>query len=191
MGKNLHLGIDTNRKGNAFYTKTLLITEGSNADKFIDLADERLRVDKLEIIEKSTGSVLEVIDREEAWVRSNELISYELNEWGETNLPDILNDYYHNLAANPEVKETLLHIGLSHEPDVLVIIKSKIIAITLINEINQELQTAKETTDDWKILLEEAITEILNQPAYISDILVEVIKKANIEKTHNIMFIVR
>ena len=38
--KNLHLGIDTYKVDRPFFTRTLLITEGDNARKFIGKADE-------------------------------------------------------------------------------------------------------------------------------------------------------
>lgn len=65
-GKNLHLGIDTYKEGRPYYSKTLLITEGNNSNKFIDKAEDRLRVSKLEIRERGSNKILESIERQTA-----------------------------------------------------------------------------------------------------------------------------
>ena len=65
-GKNLHLGIDTYNEKRPYYSKTLLVTEGNSAEKFIDKADERLRVVKLEIRDKDTDKLLVCVDRKGA-----------------------------------------------------------------------------------------------------------------------------
>lgn len=61
-GKNVHLGIDQSG-GYTYYPKTLLVTKGSSKDKFINLASTRLKVTKLEIIDKNSDTILEVIER--------------------------------------------------------------------------------------------------------------------------------
>lgn len=69
-GKNLHLGIDTYKAGRPYFSKTLLVTEGNSARKFIEKADERLRVAELVIKDKDMDEVLVHVKREAAEVQA-------------------------------------------------------------------------------------------------------------------------
>ena len=93
-GKNLHLGIDTYKPGRPYFTRTLLITEGGNARKFIDLAADRLKVVKLEIRDKDSDIILECIQREAAERYVNTEILESAEEWRKDNFNKILLEFF-------------------------------------------------------------------------------------------------
>ena len=64
--KCLHLGIDKNNKGKTYFPRTLLVTDGNRKNKFINMADKRLIVKKLEIRNKRSNELVELINREKA-----------------------------------------------------------------------------------------------------------------------------
>lgn len=80
-GKNLHLGIDTYKKGKPYFLRTLLVTEKNTANKFIEKADGRIKVNKLEIRDKETDEILECIERHKAEKLVKESLENIINEW--------------------------------------------------------------------------------------------------------------
>lgn len=96
-GKNLHLGIDTYKESRPYFARTLLITEGNNADKFIAKADERFKVSKLEIRDKSTNELLVFIQREEAESLATLEIEKRVQKWFSDIFPDLLRDHFASL----------------------------------------------------------------------------------------------
>lgn len=91
--KNLHLGIDTYKEGRPYFSKTLLVTEGNGATKYIDKAKARLRVKLIEIVDKASNAVVERIDREAAVKRADDVIFDLAYKWGEEIFPDLLMEY--------------------------------------------------------------------------------------------------
>lgn len=98
-GKSLHLGIDTYRKGRPYFTRTLLVTEGNNAMKFVNKADEKLKVTKLEICDKDTNEVVETVKREEAVVVVRKLVDEITEKWIQTEFEENIS----NFMIQPEV----------------------------------------------------------------------------------------
>ncbi len=98
--KNIHLGIDTYKKGRPYFAKTLLITEGEQKEKFIDRADERLRVVSLKIEDKDTHEVLLFIERAKATMLAKMLLKEIAQKWIENDFVNILKDYWNNLSEN-------------------------------------------------------------------------------------------
>ena len=64
--KSFHLGIDQRSEGKPYFAKTLLVTKGSNRNKFINLADSCFKVKRLQIRDKESNVLLEDIQREKA-----------------------------------------------------------------------------------------------------------------------------
>lgn len=91
--KNLHLGIDTYKENRPYFTKTLLVTEGNTADKFIGKADERLRVAKLEIRDKDTNELLVCVEREVAEGKVKAEIKRYTEEWYENEFQSLILEY--------------------------------------------------------------------------------------------------
>lgn len=77
--RKLHLGIDNyKRNPNNFYAKTLLVTE---SDKFIDRATSQHRVNRIVIINRETGEVEEIIDRQLAYIKADEFLHDKAMKW--------------------------------------------------------------------------------------------------------------
>lgn len=91
--KNLHLGIDTYKENRPYFSKTLLVTEGSTATKYIEKAEERIRVVKIEIIDKASNTVLETVDRIAAVDKADEEICKMGSKWLSEEFPAILEEY--------------------------------------------------------------------------------------------------
>lgn len=98
--KNLHLGIDTYKVNRPYFTRTLLITEGDNAGKFIGKADERLKVSKLEIRDKDTNQLLIIVERELAEQTALAEIEKYSEEWFSKELPVLLKKHFVESAGN-------------------------------------------------------------------------------------------
>lgn len=91
-GKNLHLGIDTYKKGRPYFTRTLLVTEGNSAEKFIEKADERLRVVELVIKDKDTDEVLIHVKREEAEKQAIIEVERIAQKWLSCDFPKLIEE---------------------------------------------------------------------------------------------------
>lgn len=91
--KNLHLGIDTYKENRPYFSKTLLVTEGATATKYIDKAEDRIRVVKIEIIDKASNTVLEMVDRIAAVNKADEEIRKMGSKWLSVEFPAILEEY--------------------------------------------------------------------------------------------------
>lgn len=98
--KNLHLGIDTYKPNRPYFARTLLITEGDNAGKFIDKADERLKVLKLEIRDKDTNQILVLIERELAEQTAMAEVERYAEEWFSKELPFLLKYHFVEAVGN-------------------------------------------------------------------------------------------
>ena len=103
--KNLHLGIDTYKEGRPYFAKTLLVTEKAEKDKFIQKANERLRVAKLEIIDKETGNKLEYIDRVGAKKLAHKLVEIEANKWKEEILSPMVKQWHIDNSGSEPTKK--------------------------------------------------------------------------------------
>ena len=115
--KNLHLGIDTYKPNRPYFARTLLITEGDNASKFIDKADERLKVSKLEIRDKDTNQILVLIERELAEQTAMAEVEKYAEEWFAEQLPTVLTRHFVESAGNKvsEIFEQLINEELSED----------------------------------------------------------------------------
>lgn len=102
-GKNLYLGIDTYRKGRPYFTRTLLVTEGETAEKFINRADKQLKVTKLEIKDKDTDALLEDIDREGAEKYVDLELERITEQWIETVFKPMLWDFFTKHGASDDI----------------------------------------------------------------------------------------
>lgn len=91
--KNLHLGIDTYKEGRPFIPKTFLVTEGNIASKYIDKADERIRVAAIEIIEKDSNNLIERVDRALAINEAEGAIFDMGKRWISESLPRMFEEY--------------------------------------------------------------------------------------------------
>ncbi|SHO53435.1 hypothetical protein [Anaerocolumna xylanovorans] len=91
-GKNLHLGIDTYKKGRPYFTRTLLVTEGNSAGKFIEKADERLRVVELVIKDKDTDKILIHVKREEAEKQAIIEVERIAQKWLSCDFPKLIEE---------------------------------------------------------------------------------------------------
>ena len=100
-GKNLHLGIDTYKENRPYFARTFLVTEGSNAEKFIGKADEKLRVAKLIVKDKCTDDTLYTIDRKTAIDQADKFFKEIVDRWIEGEFQDIIYDYLKNCHINP------------------------------------------------------------------------------------------
>lgn len=106
--KNLHLGIDTYKVGKPYFSKTLLVTEGNAATKYIDKAKERLRVVSLEIINKNNGEVLEKVDRVSAIKKADKIIDELSKKWFEETFTLLIKEYkdvYADVKPNSRKKK--------------------------------------------------------------------------------------
>ena len=100
-GKNLHLGIDTYKENRPYFARTFLVTEGSNAEKFIGKADEKLRVAKLIVKDKCTDDTLYTIGRKTAIDQADKFFEETVDRWIEGEFRDIIYDYLKNCHINP------------------------------------------------------------------------------------------
>ena len=91
--KNLHLGIDTYKKNRPYFSKTLLVTEGTAVTKYIEKAEDRIRVVKIEIIDKANNTVLETVDRKAAVNKADGEISEMGSKWIGEEFHKILKEY--------------------------------------------------------------------------------------------------
>lgn len=98
--KNLHLGIDTYKVNRPYFTRTLLITEGNNAGKFIGKADEKLKVSKLEIRDKDTNQLLIIVERELAEQTALAEVEKYSEEWFSKELPILLKKHFFESVGN-------------------------------------------------------------------------------------------
>ncbi len=92
-GKSLHLGIDTYRKGRPYFTRTLLVTEENNAKKFVNKANEKLKVAKLEIRDKDTNEVVEIVKRQEAVIVMRKLLDDITEKWLQTEFEENISNF--------------------------------------------------------------------------------------------------
>ena len=91
--KNLHLGIDTYKENRPYFTKTLLVTEGASSTKFVEKAEDRIRVAKIEIIDKESNTVIETVDRIAAINKADEEINRIGVKWINDVFPYLLKEY--------------------------------------------------------------------------------------------------
>lgn len=115
--KNLHLGIDTYKPNRPYFARTLLITESDNASKFIDKADERLKVSKLEIRDKDTNQILVLIERELAEQTAMAEVEKHAKEWFSKELPALLKSHFVESVDNrvSEIFKQLTNKDLSED----------------------------------------------------------------------------
>lgn len=92
--KNLHLGIDTYKKGRPYFSRTLLVTDGNSLGKFVDKANDRLRVTKLEIRDKDSDTVIEIVEREQGEVQLAKDLAQITQNWIASDLQQIIRDFY-------------------------------------------------------------------------------------------------
>lgn len=92
--KNLHLGIDTYKKGRPYFSRTLLVTDGNSLKKFVNKANGCLRVTKLEIRDKDTNELIEVIEREQGEVQVKQTLSQITKNWIASDLQQIIWNFY-------------------------------------------------------------------------------------------------
>lgn len=102
-GKNLHLGIDTYKKGRPYFSRTLLVTEGNSAGKFIEKADERLKVVELVIKDKDTDEILIHVKREEAEKQAIIEVGRITQKWLECDFPELIEES----ILNKDIKDKI------------------------------------------------------------------------------------
>lgn len=105
--KNLHLGIDTYKENHPFFPRTMLLTEGSAKDRYVEKADEKLSVEKLEIIDIKTDTVIETIDREKAIQLAEQKVLYLADDWIEKELDKLIDEKISLRPINKILKEHL------------------------------------------------------------------------------------
>ena len=100
--KSLHLGIDRRHEGKPYFAKTLLVTEGSSRNKFIDLASACFKVKRLQIRDKESDAVIEDIQREKARFAAAEQVRIYARAYFEQNQENLT-------RAEREIKTELKH----------------------------------------------------------------------------------
>lgn len=146
-GKNLHLGIDTYKKGRPYFTRTLLITEGEKAEKFIGRANMQLRVAKLEIKDKDTDALLEFVDREGA----EEYVDNELARITDLWIENVFEPMLWNYFTEQSILDDIIN-------------EWKNDAIKNIHDIHKDIPDLYEmknsmNLDEWKELLGDMLQE--------------------------------
>lgn len=161
-GKNIHLGIDTYNQNRPFFSKTLLVTEGNTVNKFINKADERLHVSKIEIIEKDTDSLIELINRDTAEKNTVEIIDRKLLEWEKEKLADSLGRFCASIANEIELMNKISDLLLKHCEKLCLDADTLLSKNTEILIILQEIAIAEEIEiKEWERLLLEVVEEII------------------------------
>lgn len=102
-GKKLHLGIDTYKKGRPYFARTLLITEGSFENKFIERAKSCFKVSKLEIKDKCTDCLLECINRKEAELYVKNEVERITEKWTKTVFETELWNFFTNFDTSKNI----------------------------------------------------------------------------------------
>ncbi len=104
IGDNyLHLGIDTHNNGKTYYAKTLLVTENTSKEKFINRADDRIRVDTITILDKQTDEIKQIIMRRAATDKANKDVLKLAKEWKETYLKEIIAEWIKNNSESSNI----------------------------------------------------------------------------------------
>ena len=148
--KNLHLGIDTYKPNRPYFARTLLITEGDNASKFIDKADERLKVSKLEIRDKDTNQILVLIERElEEQIAMTEVEKYA-EEWLSKEIPILLKHHFVNAVGDKILAIFEQYIG-ENFPEDKILVKNVITSNRELMEVYEELFAGCIRTADRKV----------------------------------------
>lgn len=159
-GKNIHLGIDTYKANRPFFSRTLLVTEGNTSNKFIDKADERLRVSKIEIVEKDTNELIELIDREVAEKKTLEFIEQKLLEWEIDTLPELMKEFCICLANELEIIKKVSDILVKDSDKFSASAEKKFLRNTEILIILQEIKLIeKNEIKEWEKFLLETVKE--------------------------------
>lgn len=104
---NLHLGINTYKEDRPYFPQTMLLTEGGAKDKYIERADEKLSVKKLEIIDIKTDTVIETIDREKAIQLAEQKVIYVADDWIEKELDKLIDEKISLRSINKILKDYL------------------------------------------------------------------------------------
>lgn len=161
--KNLHLGIDTYKVNRPYFARTLLITEGDNAGKFIGKADERLKVSKLEIRDKDTNQLLIFVERELAEQTALEEVEKYSEEWFTKEFSILLKNHFVDYAGNKIFDVLMQHINFDW--------------MQKVSTIDENVETAwnmKEETDDssegLKLLL-DVLSDRLSDKIFVRSIL--------------------
>lgn len=172
--KNLHLGIDAYNEKKPYYSKTLLVTEGNNADKFIGKADERLRVAKLEIRDKNTDDLLICINRELAEEKALEEIRKHVNEWFSDDFKMLVSEYLLKTVNQKLFEKWIQHLNSKAEWKVLFfeILEEKMSDEKFLNRVVSVTMhecdgyerilhsgITRVTRDEWKVSLKKVIAE--------------------------------
>lgn len=157
--KNLHLGIDTYKENRPYFARTLLITEGNNAGKFIGKADERLKVSKLEILDKGTNPLLICIERELAEQTALIETKKYAEEWFSKELPVSLKKHFVESIGNKVLDILIQNISMDWMQTICVIDED----LELVWKMKDEDVNQKE----WlKLLIEEQRMEFGLQEVY-------------------------
>ena len=158
-GKNLHLGIDSPKKGATFFAKTLLIT-GKQSTKYIDRADEVLEIDSIVVSERGTKNIIETINRKQAKDKARELISNIVNDWIENSLRPKIHD-----LLNSGKKRPACDTKNKWKYELMQLIKANLSTILpIINGYDQYKADdyIAEITNEYKIKAREIIQNVLD-----------------------------
>lgn len=158
--KNLHLGIDAYNEKKPYYSKTLLVTEGNNADKFIGKADERLRVAKLEIRDKNTDDLLICINRELAEEKALEEIRKHVNEWFSDDFKMLVSEYLLKTVNQKLFEKWIQHLNSEHPNK----IKTMDSDVETVFEMQEDLNSKAE----WKVLFFEILEEKMSDEKFLN-----------------------
>ena len=151
--KNLHLGIDTYRKGRPYFSRTLLVTDGNSLEKFVDKANDRLRVSKLEIRDKDTDELIETVEREQGEVQLKQDLSEITQHWIESDFQQIIWDFY--ISSDDTMKQ------ITSEWSAFVSTNLATLGDEVLYFMNERSEMEAQ---EWESLLAEAIKEsIQNQ----------------------------
>ena len=161
--KNLHLGIDTYKENKPYFARTLLITEGNNAGKFIGKADERLKVAKLEILDKSTNELLVRVERELAEKTALIETKKYAEEWFSKELLILLKKHFTESVDNKILDILIQNISMDWMQTISVIDKD----LELVWKMKDEEANQKE----WLKLFVEVLGEKLINENFVRNML--------------------
>jgi hypothetical protein len=168
-GKYLHLGIDTYRKNRPYFAKTLLVTEGNSLNKFLEKAQEKIRVESLLILSKEDDEILEDIQRKKAEDLSKELVLNSISQWQDEQLSYLVNEFYEEIilkSDNQNWKNVVSDIIGKYETGILDKLTTFVFNSDGIAECIREQKNASgEEKNEWiKLLVSEIETLLLNTP---------------------------
>lgn len=167
-GKNLHLGIDTYKENRPYFSRTLLVTEGNTAEKFIGKADERLRVTKLEIRDKDNNDLLVCVEREKAEQIADAEVAATVDKWMNDELSTIIAQHIKNKVKEQKLEDWLSLINYY--------------VIDCVGTVDEDIDTVLKMRDEcaefkeWISLMNDVLLEKLSDIQWLLTVLLPIME---------------